>query len=131
MVAFTINTKLGLPAGTVIYNRAGIYFDDNDVVMTDTAQTEISSTTGVVTMTNAPKAEVYPNPVNDELTIKTANGDFTSFTIVNTIGQLMMTGQLDGSSPTHVDVRAFPAGVYYITLKGGQGKKVVKFEKMD
>jgi len=128
MITFKINTKSGLPAGTVIYNRAGIYFDDNEVVMTDTAQTEIGTTTGVTTMTNSSKVAVYPNPVNDQLTIKT-DGTYTSLTVTNTVGQLMMTQQINLSQTT-INVKALPAGLYYLTLRGELGAKVVKFEKM-
>ena len=32
---FNINTKAGLPNGTLIFNHAGIFFDDNPVVMTN------------------------------------------------------------------------------------------------
>lgn len=41
MVIYTIKTKTGLPHGTPITNRAGIYFDDNEVVMTNTAVNHI------------------------------------------------------------------------------------------
>ena len=34
-VIFSVKTKPGLPIGTPINNRAGIYFDDNEVVMTN------------------------------------------------------------------------------------------------
>ncbi len=128
MVTFTINTKAGLPGGTVIYNQAGIYFDDNEVVMTDSAQTEIGITTGVTTMTNASKVAVYPNPVNDQLTVKT-DGTYTSLTVTNTVGQLMMTQQIN-TAQTTVNVKGLPAGLYYLTLRGELGTKVVKFEKM-
>jgi hypothetical protein len=38
MVVFTVNSKDGLADGTPLYNRAGIYFDDNPVVMTGTVE---------------------------------------------------------------------------------------------
>lgn len=41
MVIYTVKTKTGLPHGTPITNRAGIYFDDNEVVMTNTALNHI------------------------------------------------------------------------------------------
>ncbi len=135
MVTFTINAKPGLAGGTVIDNRAGIYFDDNEVVMTNTATNVIGSTTGAATMSNTPKVTIYPNPVNDQLTIKT-DGAYTTLTIANAIGQVVMTRQLDvtstvlSSSPAKVDVKTLAPGVYYLTLKGTQGVKVVKFEKL-
>ena len=38
MVVFNVKTKGGLPDGTLIFNHAGIFFDDNPVVMTDTVE---------------------------------------------------------------------------------------------
>ncbi len=40
-VRFNIKTKPGLADGNIIQNRAGIYFDDNPVVMTNTVQNTI------------------------------------------------------------------------------------------
>ncbi len=135
MVAYTIKAKTALATGTAIDNRAGIYFDVNPVVMTNNVENKIGAlTTSVAIMSNI-KVVVYPNPVSDELTIQT-DGTYASFTITNTIGQLMMTQQINpGTSAMHstnqkVDVKTLPAGLYYLTLRGELGAKVVKFEKM-
>ncbi len=132
MVAFTIKTKTGLAYGTTIDNRAGIYFDINDVVMTNTVENKIGTPTSVAVMSNTAAVEVYPNPVSDQLTIKT-NGAYTTLSITNTVGQVIVTRQIDGSASitTTVDVKTLPAGLYYLTVKGAAGTKVVKFEKMD
>lgn len=41
MIIYNIKTKPGLVDGTVVQNRAGIYFDDNPVVLTNTVQNVI------------------------------------------------------------------------------------------
>ncbi len=41
MIVFKVKTKNGLAEGTTIMNRAGIYFDDNDVVMTNSVENTI------------------------------------------------------------------------------------------
>ncbi len=41
MLIFNIKTKAGLPDGTTIFNHAGIFFDDNPVVMTNTIENVI------------------------------------------------------------------------------------------
>ncbi len=50
MVAFSIRTLQGLPDSSAIYNHAGIYFDENEVVMTDTVQNIINMLYGADTM---------------------------------------------------------------------------------
>lgn len=130
-VVYTINTKPGLPMGTHIYNYAGIYFDYNDAVMTNTADNEIGCpTTPLHAQTaKAHKADIYPNPATTELTIKTEDGAFSSYTISNSMGQVMLQQQLT-TTITKIDVKALPAGLYYVTLKGEQGTGVKKFVKM-
>ena len=51
MVIFTINSKAGLPDCSKIFNHAGIFFDINPVVMTDTVENIIGlpPTAGIVT----------------------------------------------------------------------------------
>jgi uncharacterized repeat protein (TIGR01451 family) len=127
-VIFTINSKTGLPNGTKIDNRAGIYFDYNPVVMTNTVENIIGIPASVTTVSNNSKVDIYPNPANSELTIITGNGTYNTLNITNTLGQLLTTQPIIGQQ-TKVNVAELPAGMYYLTLKGDNGVKVQKFMK--
>jgi hypothetical protein len=74
------------------------------------------------------KVEIYPNPVTSDLTIKTDNGAYSTYTITNSIGQVLMQQNIS-STQTKADVKMLPAGLYYITLKGENGSTVKKFVK--
>ena len=130
MLIFNIKTKSGLPNGTTIFNHAGIFFDDNPVVMTDTVEDIIGIP--VLSTVNAQMIAahvfVYPNPATDELTIKMDQGAYTSFAISNSIGQEMIQQRLS-TTQTQVNVKMLPAGVYYITFRGENGTTVQKFVK--
>ena len=128
IVMFTINTRTGLPNGATIFNHAGIFFDDNPVVMTNTVE-DIIYTEGIATISNSSKTSIYPNPATDELTIKIDKDAYNSFTITNSVGQVFMQQQLTVTQTT-VNVKTLPAGLYYITLRGDNGTKVQKFVKM-
>ena len=128
-VIFTINTKQGLKDGTKIDNRAGIYFDYNDVVMTNTAQNIIGIPSDVAKVNSSSQVTLYPNPANDILTINTGNNSYNSLTITNTIGQSVLT-QTTNTAQTKVNVKNLPSGIYYVTLRGESGIKVQKFEKL-
>lgn len=130
LLIYSINTRAGLAPGTVIPAHAGIYFDDNDVVNTDTAF-DVISTPGTLHIANANKNDIqlFPNPTTNELTIKTDQTTYTSYTITNTLGQLMIQQPIT-SATTKVNVAALPAGLYYISLKGDNGNVVRKFVKM-
>jgi uncharacterized repeat protein (TIGR01451 family) len=127
-VIYRIKTKGSLPRGAALTNRAGIYFDYNDVVMTNTARNDIGCNLSAPTVTVVKSVDIYPNPASDALTIKTLPGSYAAFTISNAMGQHIVQQTITSAINT-VDVKALPAGLYYITLTGEQGKKVEKFVK--
>ncbi len=129
MVVFTIDTKPGLTPGTYIPNTAGIYFDDNEVVMTNTAVKMIAVPQNVTVIGNNIGVKLYPNPANDVLTISTNAQAYNSLEINNTIGQLLIKQNVT-QADTKVNVKSLPAGIYTITLKGNGGTKTLKFEKL-
>jgi uncharacterized repeat protein (TIGR01451 family) len=126
-VSFTIQSKSTLSPGTTIDNRAGIYFDINPVVMTNTVENTIPVTT-YVPMPGS-NVEIYPNPVNDVLVVVADQASYKSMTVTNTLGQAVMTRTV-ATGQSRIDVRSLPAGVYYLQLKGDNGTKVMKFVKM-
>ena len=130
MFSYSIKTKTGLADGTVIPNSAGIYFDSNAVVNTNTAYNVIGIPAGVTSLT-APKNTVllFPNPANNELTIKTSDGAYNSVSIINTFGQQIMQSSLQGNE-TKLDIQQLSAGIYYVILKGDSGVRVEKLEKL-
>jgi len=131
---FRIKVKDGLADGTLIPHRVGIYFDVNDVVMTNNAEDTIGTPAGpppppLSVNDIATGAQIYPNPASNLLTIKTqAATSYSALTITNSIGQLLIQQSISQSTTT-VDIKALPAGVYYITLRGDGYKTVRKFVK--
>lgn len=73
------------------------------------------------------KIEIYPNPANDQLSIRTT-GQFNTVIITNTLGQVLIQQQLL-SSKNELNISLLPSGVYYVTLKGEKGSSVRKFVK--
>ncbi|GAA4470188.1 hypothetical protein GCM10023093_30990 [Nemorincola caseinilytica] len=126
---YNIRSRSGLPAGTVIKSRVGIYFDYNDAVMTNT--TENLKGCPVTTKVSAAAAIVptlYPNPATNELYVTTADGMYSSFAIANGLGQKVLQQDI-AKATTRVSVSALPAGIYYITFKGANGTCTQRFTK--
>ena len=129
-IIFTINSQSGLSNGSQISNRAGIYFDVNPVVMTNTVTTGVGGCTFTsVPIVSKQNYQIYPNPATDELTIKMDKDAYNSVTISNSMGQVMMQEPINNSM-TKVDVKVLPAGIYFVTLRGADGSVVEKFVKM-
>lgn len=130
-VMFYINTKPGLTAGTHVSNRAGIYFDYNDVVMTNQVDNLIGCTAAYVkkTISNTRNPEVYPNPATDLITISVDNANFDTYTILNNVGQTIVNGKLT-QQETQMNVKNLNPGLYFINIKGNGGTVLKKFLKI-
>jgi hypothetical protein len=74
---------------------------------------------------------IYPNPTHDILRLESTNASILAapYQIYSSNGQLIMTGQLNGSGNELIDLRTVPVGVYYLRiLVNGQVvlRKVIK-----
>ncbi len=78
--------------------------------------------------TAANAIELYPVPARNELVIKTKTIYYSTFTITNPLGQVLLTGDIK-SIQTIADVSKLPSGFYYITFKNNYGNSVRKFVK--
>jgi uncharacterized repeat protein (TIGR01451 family) len=130
MFMYTIRNRPSMGIGLAAYNRVGIYFDYNDVLMTNTAVARKGCPvlpTSVATVA-VPTFTIYPNPVSDELTIQAQAGRYTRLTITNIVGQQLL--QQDIHKPEFdVDVRQLSPGMYFATMQGEGGSSVKKFVK--
>ncbi len=127
---YTIKNKPGIPVGSVIKKRVGIYFDYNDVVLTNTTENVKGCPPPVRIQTvTAEGVTLFPNPTTHTLTIKTTQQEYTTYTITNSLGQTLLQQSLTGTQTT-ADVHTLPAGVYYVTLRGSGAPVTMKFVKM-
>lgn len=83
------------------------------------------STTAVDVLNQA--IQVYPNPTNDMLNIAFAN-DFQPYnlTLVNAVGQLMMTQKKVSTNKLQLNLSNYPKGIYFLQLEIGSQKVVKK-----
>ena len=129
LVIFTIKTRTGLPDGTLIPNWAGIFFDDNPVVTTDTVVNIIGFPSLSTSQVKPNITRVYPNPANDLLTIQTDHQEYQTYTISNTLGEIVARGSLNGDR-TQISIKSLPANAYFVRLVGSAGSIVMRVVKM-
>lgn len=131
MVAFSINAKAGLPDGTVIPNNAGIYFDANPVVITNTTYNTIGTITpaGANVLTNNREAILYPNPATNELTILDEKGSYSTWQILDPSGRLVLEGKTTGRE-TRINTVQMAAGIYQVLLKNAETTRLIKLQKL-
>lgn len=81
-------------------------------------------------MRPAADIKIYPNPTTGTLlNIDADNSEYTSFTITNTLGQVI-TIQHINTAHTQTDVSAMPTGIYYISFTGAHATQVRKWVKI-
>jgi uncharacterized repeat protein (TIGR01451 family) len=127
-VTFSVKTKTGLSVGTQIANRAGIYFDGNEVVLTNTAYNNIPLPTSIQLVNHSSGITVYPNPAHETFIIRVQQGRWIEASLMNTIGQVITRVPLTGNENV-LNVQRLPAGIYYLQARGASGTYTERIEK--
>lgn len=128
-VSYKIKTRVDLPLGAEIKNRAGIYFDVNDVVMTNEVANEIGcpETRAPATFVDG-NIVMYPNPAGNELTIKTPVSNNGTVTICSSVGAVLYTQKANGSLH-RIDTKDLAPGIYFVRLVDADFSAVGRFVK--
>ena len=68
-------------------------------------------------------ANLHPNPTTGQVTIM--GQDLKAAVVFNTLGQQVATASGEGET-LHIDIANLPAGVYFVNITDGEGRKCVK-----
>lgn len=137
---FEIQQQVNNPIGTVITNRAGIYFDFNPPVMTNETFHTIGEDFIAVMLTGTENVlddmidiQVFPNPFKDFTTIQVNGKDYErlELEVVNVTGQLVESIQVENTNQIILNKNRLLPGAYFYRLKGDQkllntGKLIVR-----
>jgi uncharacterized repeat protein (TIGR01451 family) len=124
MFTFTIKQKPNLAFGTQIWNAAGIYFDYNEPVITNSVLNTLQEPTGIDDRKNKDKFAfaIYPNPARTGFTAvvdnKIANAA-TSIAITDISGRTIAAKEMrlqSGKQLIPMNTEALTAGVYFVNL---------------
>lgn len=74
---------------------------------------------------------IYPNPANNVINIAVGSSDIlpTSYTIFNTIGQVVAVKNVSSVSDLQIDINSITTGVYFIKIDRQNASKTFKFIK--
>jgi uncharacterized repeat protein (TIGR01451 family) len=136
-VKFRINQKANNIPGTVINNKAGVYFDYNAPVITNTATVRIGSVlvTGIqnIYADKAIQISAYPNPFLTSTLIKVDGENFTDLQldIYDISGQLVKHEDAKNTNSFSIDRSSLDSGDYIFKITGngkpvGNGKIVAQ-----
>jgi plastocyanin len=138
----TVNIAVGQTEGSATFTIINDNSTENDETITFSLSDAVNCnlvnpTAGTITIfDNDPKGinfnkaislNVYPNPANENISI-VSNEIIESVSIVNIIGQTVITMNDMSSKSSNVNVSTLPAGVYNViinTAKGSSNKRIV------
>lgn len=125
-VKFTVSQRNDVPLNTVIENNAGIFFDNNPAVVTNTTWhtvgkdfiTVVSSGVQAATAT-AIRISMAPQPAHDKVRVQVEGleqFDHLRLQLVSPMGQVVSTTQVKGPV-VDVNLSEIPAGVYFYRME--------------
>jgi hypothetical protein len=126
MVTYSIRMKKNLPVGTKIRNKAAIYFDYNEPIITNTTlNTIIQGTVDALNeFANGGSAEgtIYPNPADDRFTLLfNATESSTALLTVYDISGRAVTSRdvkvTEGANGVTENASSLTSGVYIVQIK--------------
>lgn len=118
-IFFRVYPKAGLPQGTVVENKAGIYFDYNEPIITNTVlrtyEDLILVKTDEVRQPQALNVNIYPNPFSTQTTFELPEGapagDY-ALELYDAAGRQLRSMAFDGTR-CQVMRNALPAGLLF------------------
>jgi hypothetical protein len=117
-IKYSIKPAASFVQGSVINNRADIYFDFNEAVRTNTTETTADNFNSVAHITDHFGFEIYPNPLSsgnwqlitdEELTGKEVK-------IFDAGGRIVYSSRITNRQ-MQIDASAFTQGIYLLKLE--------------
>lgn len=117
-VRFTVEHAQGLQEATLVQNVAGIFFDLNPPIVTNTVYNTLTYGTSVVptTVTGGDGLTVFPNPARDAASVLLGaeiNGSVDLF-LLDATGRRVRAWRAAGGTRTDVVRDGLPAGLYFL-----------------
>jgi uncharacterized repeat protein (TIGR01451 family) len=128
-VTFNIKRTKNLSPGTLIRNRAEIYFDFNAPIVTNTTTNNIPLTAGIEGKSTASSGKVYPNPAKD-YTAFSFEKEIAKIQLMNASGRVVMTQLVHNEKEFSLNFN-LSKGMYFYTANtqdgnGYSGKLIVE-----
>jgi uncharacterized repeat protein (TIGR01451 family) len=121
---FRIRENPGNPIGSEITNTAYIFFDWNPAIITNTTY-NINDWIEFVGEENAFNAQAFPNPMQNELTLK-VGGQF-NYEILDLAGRKLLQGL--GVSQTTINTESLAKGTYLLSVYVNGSRQIGKIVK--
>lgn len=124
---FRIGLKPGNPSGTVIRNRAGVYFDYEAPLLTNTVACKLQESMQLEKVEPG-TFRLYPNPTSGMVQVALPDGDLQwEARLFASDGRNIQVPQHRQGSNLFVDASALQPGTYLLSLQQSQRRAVIPF----
>ncbi len=126
-VKYAIKQNPGNLNGTQIFNRAGIFFDNNPAILTNNTISVIDISLGLTEVVQYSNFFlVYPNPSSGSmyLEIKTDKSNWCTLHLYSAQGALILSENISSKNKTILH-KQIP-GIYFLEILNGEGSRIVK-----
>ena len=88
----------------------------------------IDNCTGFSENNESESLKIYPNPVNEKLTINYTSSNFSNaeLMITDLSGHILMTKKINGDKQTSIDLKSFSNGLFILSIKTESGRVINK-----
>lgn len=124
-VSYRVKARSGLLPGDEITNSAGIYFDFNEPIITNTVTHVAESGTGMAAA-DPERIHLMPNPTDDILYVQMPEGVDRAFSVWSADGRRVAVPFVRTGSTFRLDVHALALGVYVLRTATGTARFVNK-----
>lgn len=94
----------------------------------DFFQAYLDNSTAIPTFDNEQNISLYPNPANDEITVKSSNGSIQTIQIFDVTGKMIMTLN-PNADQTSININELNSGIYFAQFTTQQSRSTIKFIK--
>lgn len=124
-VSYRVKARSGLLPGDEITNSAGIYFDFNEPILTNTVTHVVESGTGVAAA-DPGQVHLMPNPTDGILYVQLPEGVDRAFSVWSADGRRVPVPFVYTGSTLRLDVHALAPGLYVLRTATGTARFVNK-----
>lgn len=134
-LTFKIRPRADMPLGTVIKNRASIYFDFNEAVVTNQVWHTIDNLNSVLETKNQPdrplepRMSISPNPSSGLFWAKSPIAGMGVFELFDAQGRSVFLKKEDASTSVELKCELCPAGLYWLRFQSVESGRFW-FEKL-
>jgi hypothetical protein len=124
-ISYRVKPKANIQLGESISADAGIYFDFNPVVETNTVTTTVQNIARTKGFT-AKVFAMYPNPANGKVTLQLQEDlNNAQVSITDMLGKTVLTKNIK-EMQSELNISSLQAGIYFVKLESGNKKEVQK-----